>query len=106
MGAEPKVEVPSGTDTTPRSSSVPVETVRISIADPKAEEEKVRLLYAGLLRIKRKDTQESPISYQQFAKYIADQTQSIRARHNCSAVAFTIALEEDAIRFTAVAENP
>ncbi len=105
MGAEPKVELPSGTDTSPRSPSAPVETVRISIADPKAEEEKVRLLYDGLLRIRRKDSQESPISYQQFARYIATQTNGIREKYGCARVSFSIALEEDAIRFTAAADN-
>jgi hypothetical protein len=93
-------------ETAPLTAKPPVTAVRITISDPKAEEQKIRQLYNELLRIKGGETKESPLSYQQFAKYIAAQTQSIRERHNCSAVAFAIALEEDAIRFTAVAENP
>jgi hypothetical protein len=79
--------------------------VRISISDPKTDEQKIQQLYDALLRIKGTEAKEPPLSYQQFAKYIAAQTRSICERHNCSAVAFTIALEENAIRFTATAEN-
>jgi hypothetical protein len=83
----------------------PPEAIRVSISDPKTEEEKVRQLYDALIRIKSKESQQTPISYQQFAKYIATQTLGIQKRHGCTKVAFTIALDEDAIRFTAAAEN-
>lgn len=87
------------------SSKPPVPQVRISISDPKADEQKIQQLYDALLRIRGTDTKEPVLSFRQFAKYIATQTQGIRDRNNCSAVAFTIALEEDAIRFTATAEK-
>jgi len=103
MGAEPKEEATP--KTSPQGAKPPVETVRISISDPKSEEEKVRLLYDALLRIKGTESGETPISYAQFAKYIATQTHGIREKYGCSAVAFTIALEEDAIRFKAAADN-
>ena len=83
----------------------PAEAIRISISDPKTEEEKVRQLYDALIRIKAKESQQAPISYQQFAKYIATQILGIQKKHGCAKVAFTIALDEDAIRFTAAAEN-
>ena len=79
--------------------------VRISFSDPAAEEEKVRQLYEALLRVKGTRAGEKPISYPQFARYIATQTHAIRKKYGCSAVAFTISMEEDAIRFTASAEN-
>ena len=105
MGTEPKGEAPSGSDVSSDPPQIPVEAVRISISDPKAEEDKVRLLYDALLRIKGTDSQEQRISYKQFAQYIAAQTLGIREKYRCSRVAFTIALEEDAIRFTAAAES-
>jgi hypothetical protein len=104
--SEEKAKAASNSYTTPVAAKPPAPAVQVTISDPKAEAQKVQQLYDALLRIKGNETKESPLSYQQFAKYIADQTQSIRERNNCSAVAFTIALEEDAIRFTAVAENP
>jgi hypothetical protein len=106
LGAEPKGEpVPSKSDTTPSPSDRSKDAVRISIADPKAEEEKVRTLYDALVRIRSVNAKETPPSYQQFANYIATQTRSIREKYGCSQVAFTIALEDDAIRFTAAAEK-
>jgi hypothetical protein len=103
---ESKAGATSKAHNIPLTAKSPIPPVRITISDPKTDEQKIQQLYDALLRLKRNETKESPLSYQQFAKYIAIQTQSIRDRHNCSAVAFTIALEEDAIRFTAVAENP
>ena len=101
--------VPSGTaakaDTPPQPAKTPKEAIRISISDPKAEETKVRQLYDALIRIKGKESQQAPISYQQFAKYIATQTSGIQKKYGCTNVAFSIALDEDAIRFTAAAEN-
>jgi len=82
-----------------------VETVRISISDPKSEEDKIRVLYDVLLRIKGTDSGEAPIPYTQFLKYITTKTRSIREKYSCHTVAFTLALDEDAIRFTAAAES-
>jgi hypothetical protein len=104
MGLESK-DTTLGSNPTPKSSSHAAATVRISISDPKAEEEKVRKLYEALLKIKGTEKQATQLSYPQFVKYIATQTQSIREKSGCSNVAFTIALEDEAIRFTAVAEN-
>ncbi|MBN1567320.1 MAG: hypothetical protein JXA73_05710 [Acidobacteria bacterium] len=92
-------------DTSASSAKIPAEAIRITISDPKTEEEKVRQLYDALIRIKSKESQQTPISYQQFSKYIATQTQGIQKKHGCSKVAFTIALDENAIRFTATAET-
>ena len=82
-----------------------METTRVSLSDPKGEEEKIRQLYDTLLRIKKADGQESSVSYEQFVKYVSKQTQAIQKKFGCSRVAFTVALEEDAIRFTAAAET-
>lgn len=106
MGIERKGEAVSNkSDTSSYPTSHASETVRISISDPKAEEEKVRALYETLVHIRRTNAKEEPPSYQQFAGYIAKQTYSIREKYGCSKVAFTIALEEDTIRFTAAAEK-
>jgi len=105
MGAEPMAGTAFKGKDFPEPVKPATETVRISIADPKAEEDKVRLLYDSLLRAKKTESGETPIPYAQFAKYIATQTHSIREKYGCSAVAFTIALDEDAIRFTAAADS-
>jgi len=102
LGSEARSEIPAAaeaaTPATPR--------MRISISDPEAEDGKVRELYDALVSIREKHAGEAPtLSFQQFASYIARQTQSIRGKYGCSSVLFTIALEEDAIRFTAAAEN-
>ena len=103
MGVETKAEPKA--PVSPQPAGSPREMVQISIADPKAEEEKVRTLYDSLMRLKKSESQETNLSYQQFAKYIATQTHGIREKYGCSKVAFTIAMEEDAIRFTAAADN-
>ena len=105
IGTEPKEEAGSKTKNSAHSTRQPVEAFCISISDPKTEEEKVRLLYEALMRLRRKESGETPVSYPQFAKYLAAQARVIREKYGCSKVAFTIALEEDAIRFTAAADS-
>jgi hypothetical protein len=95
----PKAGVPTS------SSQAPAEAIRISISDPKAEEEKVRQLYNVLMHLKRKETQEAPLSYAQFAKYIATQTLGLQKKYGCARVAFNIALDEGALRFTATTDD-
>jgi hypothetical protein len=87
------------------SSQAPAEAIRISISDPKSEEEKVRQLYDVLIHLKRKETPETHLSYAQFAKYIAAQTLGLKKKYGCARVAFTIALDEDALRFTATTDD-
>ena len=80
--------------------------VEISIGNPETEEEKVRQLYDELLRIKERNAAAAPpIPYQQFAKYISSQTQGIKQKYQCASVQFRIALEENAVRFTAKADK-
>ena len=105
MGTEPKGEMNRKTHTSPQSIESSGEAIRISLSDPKIEKDKVRFLYDALLRLKKANSQEVPLSYQQFAKYIASQTTGIQEKYGCSKVSFSIALEEDAIRFKAAAEN-
>ncbi len=105
MDVATKNTVASKTHTPPQKAGIPAKAICISISDPKTEEEKVRQLYDALVSIKSKESQSAPISYQQFAKYIATQTLGIQKKHGCTKVAFTIALDEDAIRFTAAAES-
>ena len=78
------------------------EEVRISISDPGREEEKIRRLYEAILEMRGRQAAQPPrVSYQQFARYISDQTQKIQGKWGCSSVQFAISLDEDAIRFTA-----
>jgi hypothetical protein len=106
IGSEPKPEAVAGKVSSLPSAGTPVETIRVSLSDPEGEEEKIHQLYETLLRIKEANGQESSVSYNQFAKYVSKQTQAIQKRFGCSRVAFTVTLEEDAIRFTAAAETP
>ena len=105
MGTALKQDANATKQTTIEPGKTPVEAVRISISDPKSEEEKVKLLYNALLRVRKGEPGETPISYAQFAKYISTQARGIQEKYGCAAVAFTIAIEEDAIRFTASADN-
>ena len=80
--------------------------VQISISDPEIETDKVQRLYDELLRMRENHTKESRgIPYQQFAEYLAGQTQSIKKQYQCASVIFRIAVEEKTIKFTAKADN-
>jgi hypothetical protein len=86
------------------SQDRPSEEITILIADPATESAKVRLLYDALTQLNRRSGKIVPaISYEQFAKFIGSQTQSIRGKFQCHTVVFTLALDENAIRFTAKA---
>jgi hypothetical protein len=82
------------------------ERIRLSLSDPKTEVDKVKSLFDTLVQCQKANSEEFAISYRQFAKYITAQTEHIRLNKGCSSVTFTIALEEDVVRFTATAENP
>lgn len=91
------------------SSDQPAAGITILIADPIAESPKVRQLYDALTLLNERSGKIAPvISYQQFAKFISAQTESIRGRFQCNNVVFTLVLDEKAIRFTAKAgsEDP
>ncbi len=80
--------------------------VRVSIMDPITEEAKVRELYDVLISAEEKHGKErAPISYPRFAGYIMRQIRRIRDKQGCASVVFTVAIDEDAIRFTAVADT-
>jgi hypothetical protein len=93
---EPKGDL-SGTPQTPQQ-------FRVSIEDPNVEPEKVRDLYEALIKIGGERAKSAPRpSYEQFANYIAAQTASIRKKFHCAGVVFTLALEEDRVKFRATA---
>ncbi len=86
------------------SSNPTLQQFRVTIEDPNTDCEKVRDLYDALVRIGGERTQNAPRpSYEQFAKYISAQTNSIRRKFNCAGVVFTLALEEDSVKFRATA---
>ncbi len=79
---------------------------RVCIEDPESQEERIRELYNALIRLNARQAKETPqISFRRFASYIVAQTQNIRQKYNCPGVVFTLALEEDAIKFRAEAAN-
>jgi len=92
---------PVGVPATP-SKAPAARGLRISITDALADEQKVRQLYAALLAMKGG---QAPISYKQFTKYIAGRVQTIREKHSCSSVLFTLAGQNDDIKFTAKAQR-
>jgi hypothetical protein len=104
MGTESKRETPDAAGVSVKRDTHG-EAISISISDPKSEEAKVRRLYDALVQLKKSGSQEAPLPYSQFAKYIETQTTGIREKYGCLKVAFTIALEEDSIRFTATADS-
>lgn len=82
-------------------------SLTVSIAEPDLEEEKIRQLYEALIGMRGKHPEAPDLSYRQFATYVANQTRTIRGKCGCLGVVFTVALEHDAIRFTAKAgKNP
>ncbi|MBP1597618.1 MAG: hypothetical protein H6Q05_2995 [Acidobacteria bacterium] len=83
-----------------------VREVQVSISAPEREGEKVYRLYEELLRLKGSDTKESAtLSFERFADYVAEHTRSIQRKYHCATVIFRIALEDNAIKFTARADN-
>jgi hypothetical protein len=76
--------------------------IRISIADPKADQEEVRRLYESLTKLKGDRPDASPLMpFSQFAEYISGQTQRIKQKFGCTRVQFTLAVEGDSIKFKA-----
>ncbi len=105
MDAKSKAEASVQIASASKNAETGSKTLSISISNPKSEKEKVRQLFDTLVRLKKSRSQDPPISYPQFAKYIEAQAAGIREKHGCSRVAFTIAVEEDSIRFTAAADT-
>jgi hypothetical protein len=76
--------------------------IRISIADPKADQEEVRRLYESLTNLQENRPNAAPVMpYSQFAEFIARQTQKIKQKSGCARVLFTLAVEGDSVKFTA-----
>ena len=105
-GREPKSEKTDLSVNPSPANDRSTERFRISIADPGTEEEKIKNLHEALVRLKKENSEKTPAPYPQFAKYITAQTQDIRNKYGCTSVAYVIAMEEGAIRFTAAVENP
>lgn len=90
----------------PVVQNVSPEEFRICIEDAESQQERIRELYDALVRLNGKQAKETPqISFKRFSSYVAAQTQSIRQRYDCPGVIFTLALEENAIKFRAVAAD-
>ena len=90
---------------TPAQSNA-AEQFQICIDNAESDSEKIRELYDALMRLSGKCAQEAPkISFERFSSYVAAQAQSIRQKYNCHRVIFTLALEEDAIKFRAAATD-
>jgi len=81
------------------------EKFKISLSDPKIEQDKVRDLYNALCLIKKEGSDKLTLPYQQFEKYIESRTHNFRNKYGCDRVAYIIALEGGKVRFTAAVEN-
>ena len=103
MGTEPHGHAPAH----PASSQSRKrdKTVRVSISDPAREQNKIRELYQALLDLQGSGKKKAALSYEQFSKYIATQTHSLRQKYGCVRVAFTLTVVDDAVRFTAAADK-
>jgi len=104
-GREPKVKKASMSVNPSPDEEGYKEQFRVSITDPGKEEEQMKSLYQALVRLKQENSEKAPVPYPQFAKYITAQTRDIRNKYKCARVAYVIAMEEGAIRFTAAAEK-
>jgi len=103
-GQEAKKEALVQAATSP-DTNAPAEKFRVSLSDPETEKDRVKSLYDALLQQKMENSEESPISYRQFAKFIASQTQNIRNRYGCDRVTYIVALERGVVRVTAAADK-
>lgn len=93
---------PEGAAQEQASAAAREREITVSISDPERDEAKIRRLYDTILQMRQGQAASSPnISYQQFVRYISDQTQKIQGKFGCASVQFAISIEEDAIRFTA-----
>lgn len=101
-GIETKKEVLSQSGKSP-DTKASTEKFRVSLSDPETEQNKVQSLYDALQQKKTENSEESPISYQQFTKFIASQTHNIRDRYGSAHVTYSISLEGGVIRVTATA---
>jgi hypothetical protein len=96
---------------TPAQSDAPSEETssgvkfKISLSDPKTEQDKVRNLYNALCLTKKEGSDKPTLPYLQFEKYIESQTHNFRNKYGCDRVAYIIALEGGKVRFTAAVEN-
>jgi hypothetical protein len=97
-------ETPAQPDV-PSDETSSVVQFKISLSDPKTEQDKVRDLYNALCLIKKEGSNKSTLPYQQFEKYMESRTHNFRNKYGCNRVAYSIALEGGKVRFTAAVEN-
>lgn len=91
--------------TAAQEEKAPKET-RISVVNPEGDQEEIRRLYGALNKLRGTQTKAPPsMPYSQFAEYIASQTRKIKEKSGCTSVRFTLAVEGDAVKFTAKPEK-
>jgi hypothetical protein len=72
----------------------------VSLADPEAEEERVRELYEGLLSARGIGAAAGPeIPLERFRSYLIRQTSSLRNKYHCERVTFILEVGDTAVRF-------
>jgi hypothetical protein len=92
--AEPVAPIPADT--------ARQEMIRIAIADPAAEGEKVQQLYDTLVELNSKASAGFPkLSLERFTEFIKTRSDGIRGKYHCSSVEFSISVESEALKFTA-----
>jgi hypothetical protein len=106
LGMEARAETAGPITQTDKRPPVSTEPISVSITDPANDEDKVRYLYDTLLKFRSQNKKAAPmLPYDEFAKYIMNQTKGIKSKHHCASVKFTLMLEEGALRFTARADE-
>ncbi len=61
----------------------------------------VRRLYDSLVEAKQQCGKQNNLSFEQFQSLIADRTAQLRAQLNCSAIAYTVEVEGEQVKFKA-----
>ncbi len=106
-GIDRKAEAqPESTRTAARTHQMGDKGVRISITSPESDQAEIRRLYEAVASLRgSRATAASKMPFSQFAEYIASQTLKIKQKSGCASVQFSLAVEGDAIKFTARPEN-
>ncbi len=106
-GLEPReAGQPRGPKPAARAGEEPEKEVRVSISSPGSDQGEIRRLYEAVARLRGSRAAAGPqMPFSQFAEYIANQTLKIKQKSGCTSVQFTLAVENDAVKFTAKPEK-
>jgi hypothetical protein len=90
-------EMPAAAAATSASAFSPVS---IACSDGQ-DQESIKRLYDSLVEAKRTCGEQHNLSFEQFQSMISARTTQLRAQLNCSAINYTIAIEDEQVKFKA-----